>query len=160
MTGRKPTPTNLKVLRGNPGKRKLNKQEPQPPAGVPECPDWLSEKARLAWDEVAPVLHKMGVLTVIDRLALSALCESYADYRDSREAVEDPDIGRVYETQTQTGGTMFRARPEVLMLKDADRRLRSWLAEFGMTPSSRSRIQTGDAGEEDPFKAFLNAKKA
>ena len=41
MAGRKPKPTAVKKLEGNPGKRKLNKKEPVPAKGMPECPDWL-----------------------------------------------------------------------------------------------------------------------
>ena len=33
--GRKPTPTNLKVLKGNPGRRPLNKDEPVPDVRLP-----------------------------------------------------------------------------------------------------------------------------
>ncbi|HZK10243.1 MAG TPA: phage terminase small subunit P27 family, partial [Clostridia bacterium] len=33
--GRKPKPTALKVLEGNPGKRPLNKNEPQPERKAP-----------------------------------------------------------------------------------------------------------------------------
>ncbi|MDD6036563.1 MAG: response regulator [Lachnospiraceae bacterium] len=41
MAGRKPKPTAVKELEGNPGKRKLNKKEPKPEKGMPECPEWL-----------------------------------------------------------------------------------------------------------------------
>ena len=41
MAGRKPKPTAIKKLEGNPGKRKLNTKEPIPAKGMPECPDWL-----------------------------------------------------------------------------------------------------------------------
>jgi len=43
MKGRKPQPTNWKVLRGNPGKSALNKHEPQPqmPDEPPEPPPFL-----------------------------------------------------------------------------------------------------------------------
>ena len=34
MAGRKPKPTALKELEGNPGKRKLNKKEPIPGKGI------------------------------------------------------------------------------------------------------------------------------
>ena len=37
--GRKPKPTALKLLEGNPSRRALNKNEPQPPTSIPECPD-------------------------------------------------------------------------------------------------------------------------
>ena len=35
MAGRKPKPTALKKLEGNPGKRKLNAKEPVPAKGIP-----------------------------------------------------------------------------------------------------------------------------
>ena len=41
MAGRKPKPTALKKLEGNPGKRKLNNKEPVPDKGMPDCPAWL-----------------------------------------------------------------------------------------------------------------------
>ena len=34
MAGRKPKPTAIKELEGNPGKRKLNKKEPKPEKGM------------------------------------------------------------------------------------------------------------------------------
>ena len=38
MAGRKPKPTAVKKLEGNPGKRKLNTKEPNPGKGMPDCP--------------------------------------------------------------------------------------------------------------------------
>lgn len=39
IRGKKPKPTNLKILEGNPGKRPLNLNEPKPIPIAPECPD-------------------------------------------------------------------------------------------------------------------------
>lgn len=36
MAGRKPKPTAVKKLEGNPGKRKLNTKEPVPAKGMPD----------------------------------------------------------------------------------------------------------------------------
>ena len=44
--GRKPKPTAMKELEGNPGKRKLNKKEPIPGKGMPDCPKWLLPDAQ------------------------------------------------------------------------------------------------------------------
>ena len=41
MAGRKPKPTALKTLEGNPGKRKINTKEPIPGKGIPTCSEWL-----------------------------------------------------------------------------------------------------------------------
>ena len=46
MAGRKPKPTALKKLEGNPGKRKLNTKEPIPAKGMPNCPEWLLPEAK------------------------------------------------------------------------------------------------------------------
>ena len=51
--GRKPKPTALKVLEGNPGKRPLNLFEPTPEDKMPECPDWLEDEAKAEWDRLA-----------------------------------------------------------------------------------------------------------
>ena len=45
MAGRKPKPTAVKKLEGNPGKRKLNTKEPVPAKGMPDCPEWLLPEA-------------------------------------------------------------------------------------------------------------------
>ena len=62
--GRKPKPTALKVLEGNPGKRPLNDREPVPPKGTLKCPAWLLPEAKKEWKRLAPALEAMGVLTM------------------------------------------------------------------------------------------------
>ena len=47
--GRKPTPTAIKELEGNPGKRPLNKNEPKPTKKAPPCPKWLEPEAKKEW---------------------------------------------------------------------------------------------------------------
>ena len=39
--GRKPKPTAMKELEGNPGKHPLNTSEPKPNKKAPACPKWL-----------------------------------------------------------------------------------------------------------------------
>ena len=64
--GRRPTPSHLKVMKGNPGKRALPSNEPQPARGVPAAPRWLSKAARKHWKEIAAKLDEMGVLSHAD----------------------------------------------------------------------------------------------
>lgn len=62
MRGRPPTPTALKQLRGNPGKRPIHPElEPNSPIGA-RCPAWLDAKARALWNEWAPVFIACGCL--------------------------------------------------------------------------------------------------
>ena len=69
MAGRKPKPTAVKKLEGNPGKRKLNTKEPVPEKGMPACPDWLMPEAKKEWERLAKLMNQMGVLTEVDMAA-------------------------------------------------------------------------------------------
>jgi len=150
MAGRKPVPRALKILRGNPGKRALGKREPKPLPGVPRMPGHLSARAKAAWKSIGPELDRMGVLTLADAKALELLCDAYAEYRAARDAVEKE--GLTYETFGPSG-SMTRPRPEVAIASDAWRRIAAMLREFGMTPSSRTKVSMADANDKpgNPF---------
>ena len=62
--GRKPKPTAIKELEGNPGKRLLNADEPKPERKVPPCPKWLEPEAKKEWRRLSKQLEQIGVLTV------------------------------------------------------------------------------------------------
>ena len=49
MRGRRPKPSRIKALTGNPGKRPLNAHEPRPVPALPECPPELSPAGRQEW---------------------------------------------------------------------------------------------------------------
>lgn len=49
MAGRRPKPTHLKVVTGNPGKRKLNDKEPTPAKEIPGPPAHLTDWGKVAW---------------------------------------------------------------------------------------------------------------
>ena len=85
MAGRKPKPTAVKKLEGNPGKRKLNKKEPVPEKGMPDCPDWLLPEAKTEWERLCEKLSQMGVLTEIDMAAFAAYCQSFARWKETQE---------------------------------------------------------------------------
>lgn len=64
--GRKPKPTALKELEGNPGRRPLNGAEPKPERKAPRCPSWLEEEAKKEWRRMGRILEQMGLLTEMD----------------------------------------------------------------------------------------------
>lgn len=77
MRGRKGTPTALKRIRGNPGKRPINGQEPKPPSSQPTCLSHLSSSASAEWKRLAASLNRIGLLTQVDRAVLAAYCQPY-----------------------------------------------------------------------------------
>lgn len=154
MKGRKPTPSHLKLVKGNPGKRSLNPKEPKPRRSRTSAPVHMSDKARETWGYVTGLLDRMGVLTEVDAVALEMMCEAYADYLGARAELDDFG-SNYYETVNQTGGVMHRTHPAVAVMQDADRRIKSWLAEFGMTPSARTRVSGSGEEDEDPADRFF-----
>lgn len=155
MAGRRPKPTVLKLIQGNPGKRPLNQAEPVPKRKKPPRPGHMSELAKKAWPKVSRILSGLSVLTVADGLALEGLCEAYAELQAARKALRDAG-GEYYKAMTEEGGVMWRAHPAVAARNDADRRLRAWLVEFGLTPAARSKVKMdGEPQESDPAERFF-----
>jgi len=86
-TGRKPKPTALKRLEGNPGKRQLNEHEPVPPKSIIRCPAWLEAEAKKEWKRLAPSLEAMGILTSVDITAFAGYCQAYARWKEAEEFI-------------------------------------------------------------------------
>lgn len=150
--GRPPKPTLLKELAGNPGKRPLPRNEPQPPDGEVQPPGWLSDEALEIWREHAPAMIQMRLLTVADASTFALFCAAFAMYRLAQEVIDDE--GPTYESiNIKTGVVMVRARPEVAIAADAWRRVTVMAVQFGMTPSARGRVQlpSGQKSERDDF---------
>lgn len=88
MRGRKPKPTVLKVLEGNPGKRRINDREPAAPGWIPDCPDYLDDVGRDEWQRTGEVLRYMGFLSLADRTALAAYSTAYSRWVQAEAAVK------------------------------------------------------------------------
>ena len=155
MAGRKPKPTALKKLEGNPGKRKLNTKEPVPGKGMPDCPKWLLPEAKKEWERLCVKLSEMGVLTEIDMAAFATYCQSFARWKEAQEHIDSE--GSTFETdkgyQQQTPWVGIANTNQKLMMQAA--------SEFGLTPSARSRIMAASGvgkDDEDEMEALLGGE--
>jgi hypothetical protein len=61
MAGRRPTPTHIKVVKRNPGKRALPKNEPKPKRSISSPPAPLSGTGMVAWGRVTVLLDEMSI---------------------------------------------------------------------------------------------------
>jgi P27 family predicted phage terminase small subunit len=130
-------PTRLKLIQGVPGGQKIHDDEPQPPirAKVPRAPSHLTPKARKFWHKMAPQLHAIGLLTKVDETELEALCEAYARWREACDQVEE--FGPLIKTPS---GYPVQA-PYIQIANTAFTQMQKCLTEFGLTPSSRTKIR-------------------
>lgn len=157
MPGPKPMPTYLKVLRGNPGKRRI-KPEPQPaiPDSVPDAPTYLARYAREEWNRIAPELYRLRLLTVFDIQPLAAYCVAYERWRTANERLDeiasrDPLAGLVIKTSTK--GTLMQS-PVFLAARQSARDMIRYASEFGFTPAARARIGADGYGPPKPASKF------
>lgn len=130
----------------------LTTTEPVPAKGMPDCPNWLLPEARVEWDRLCEKLSQLGVLSEIDRAAFAAYCQSYARWKEAQEHIDSGcstfETEKGYQQQTPWVG--IANTNQKLMLQAA--------AEFGLTPSARSRIMAASGAgkeEEDEMEALL-----
>ena len=145
MPGPPPKPKKLKELEGNPSKRPLNETEPEPDIDIPDCPDFLQGPAREEWFRITPELKTCGLISRIDRAALTAYCQTWGMYVDACEKLEALRMegSDVYTSETANGNII--QNPIIGVINKAALNCHKFLIEFGMTPASRSRIDVSKA---------------
>ncbi len=149
--GRKPKPTAAKKLAGNPGKRPLNYMEPKPTLAVKK-PRGLATHNKYVgklWDEYAPELERMGLLTGLDVAGLRLMLQHYQFALEAAVDVRNDGLTRKDENGVE------RKHPAMLMFERNSEMYRKWATEFGMTPSSRTRLKIDGAAEQLTLEDFF-----
>jgi P27 family predicted phage terminase small subunit len=151
MAGRKPKPTHLKLITGNPGKRKLNLNEPIPIGELKAPPDWFTDEQKDIWNYA--IQHAPpGLLKMIDASVLMV----WTVARDTHQKASTAFAKSKMLYTSKNGDPMQNPllpvinKQAVLMMKAA--------GELGFTPSSRSRIEIdgyGNTQPENPLEKYL-----
>ena len=154
MGSRGPRPTPEAILKRRGTNRGGGKSRPRPEPTQPDCPLWLDDVAKACWCEIAPQLHAAGVLTRIDGNALTRYCRIWSRWK-AAEIVLDRE-GSTYELKDSVGELRcIMQRPEVAIAHKLAMVLTRLEAEFGMTPSARTRISVtppvAEVDEKDKF---------
>jgi P27 family predicted phage terminase small subunit len=155
MGRRGPIPKTLKAkqLAGNPSKELLDHREPKPRAGEPTVPSTLGPVGRSLWRELVAEMTELKTLATADKRLLELACRAHEDHLQASALLASK--GLTYESSTPTG-VIVRPRPEVAMRTDSWKRFLKALAELGLTPMSRGRVQVPVRPEEhDPLREFL-----
>jgi len=151
--GRKKKPTKLHLLHGNPGKRKISKDEPQFNPEIPDCPEHLNEEAKKEWQRITPQLYQVGLLAKINRTALAAYCQAYSRWVEAEGLIKKHGV----LVKSPSGFPM--QHPALAIANKAWEQMMKALVEFGMTPASQARVKIQPKEKEDPLEKFLSAKK-
>jgi P27 family predicted phage terminase small subunit len=163
MRGRKPLPSAIHDLNGNPSKLDMEARkaaEPKAPKGRPPLPKWLGIDGKKAWKEITSHLQGMGTLAISDGAAIAMIAQEWAIYREAMSKVNGP--------ADENGGLIVtvngqpQANPFLNVADKSYKRLVRLLVEFGLTPSSRSRISiaktSAPASEGSDILAFIGKR--
>jgi len=154
-TGPKPKPTALKLVTGNPGKRALPKNEASLPLCEPTPPAFLCDDAKVEWGRVCSALYAAGLMTELDRAALAAYCAAYGRWAQAERAINTmagkDGINAALLIKTKEGNAI--QNPLVGIANKARNDVVRFAAEFGMTPSARSRVSATPEENEKENKA-------
>lgn len=146
--GRKPTPTKAKERRGNPGKRKLNKDEPEfsPFNENTPPPSQLNTDGKKMWVFILKELLSQGVLLQTDLEVVTNYCIAYQNRNRACKDVEK------YGTFVENGNGGLSKNPAFTVLNEALKQMTTFGALLGLDPSSRQRlIGKVDEQNHNPF---------
>lgn len=143
-SGRRATPANVHLIRGNPSKKSAAElaaagaQGFNVDAEAPKCPAFLTTEAKAEWKRIVDDLVSLGVIAKIDRAELAVYCQAWADWKKAREMIKTlGDQG--YVENTPSGYKQIAAWMQ--MANRAEERMRTAGASFGLNPSARSKMR-------------------
>jgi len=157
MKGRKPLPTHLKLITGNPGRRPLNKHEAKTRIVIPDPPEMLSDpknaEALKEWFRVTQLLAEVGLIAKLDRAIIAAYCVAWGRWIECEE-----EVRRSGMILRAPGGVPMYS-PYFSAANRAMEQLRQFSEQIGLSGSARSRIKAAEpVGSEDPAETFLRGR--
>jgi P27 family predicted phage terminase small subunit len=159
-SGRKPQATEVAQANGtlsvHPGRRN-DDLVPRSDGCAPEMPEYLDEHGQAKWDELLGDLQNMKVISSECRELMIAYCEAYSGWRRCLELVKK--LGPVLPVKDEKTGKVksFRSNPVSIELHRYRTQMNKLLPEFGLTPSSRTRLVAFKSTDEsDPFITLLS----
>jgi len=126
----------------------VKKNEPKPKANNLKRPFKLSKVASTQWTKVSRQLREAKLLTNIDTHALAMYCEAFAMWKGALVKIREE--GSVV---LSLNGSMVQSPYCHVANKSFDQASRM-LVEFGMTPSSRTRVSAVEGPEQNQKNRF------
>jgi len=139
--GRKPKPTAM--LKASDTFRKDRHENRLEASGTPQQPVFSDSRDTFDW--LVRHLDDLGVLAEIDAIALQMMSDAWEDYCASRAVIRA--LGPTYTTTNAQGDEMHRPRPELALMQQSWDRLKKMLPEFGLTASSRAKLNAPERVE-------------
>ena len=172
--GAKPTPTVIRRLRGHTDRTQDNTQEAMPSKEISlEPPAWaeLTEEGVKVWFRLAPRVHRNGLLTECDLQPFARYCDMLPRWYKMKRFLDEHGetyevVAPIYEgsgrERTVVDYKVIRIamRPQQKLYLELNKAISDLEREFGLTPSSRSRIAAaGDDNLPEDMDFYFGGKR-
>lgn len=134
--GPKPTPRNLRIVKGITRPDRTNADEPILPVTMPHPPDNLSDAEANVFTDMARKLARMRVISEVDADALAIYAVNFCEMITANDRIKE--MGLIVRAP-KTNVPMHN--PFLSIRNNAQKVCMGILTEFGMTPSSRTRVK-------------------
>lgn len=125
-SGRKPQPDAVKAAKGETRPSRQSGEVVDFPVidnTVPDPPEWMEKHGVELWNRITPLLYNQRILTEADLPALETMCALHHTVHKQLRAGMQPTAAEISQ-------------------------LRMYYSEFGLTPSSRTRVSASGAGDK------------
>lgn len=149
--GPKPLPANVHMLRGNASKKSAAelREGVSPEVEIPHCPSHLMPEAKKEWKRISIELEQLGLISQMDRAALAVYCQAWARWVEAEKRIAN--LNGIDDDGNPTHRGLIDITPQgykqisvwLQISNRAVETMHKFLAEFGMTPSARSRVTPG-----------------
>lgn len=130
--GPAPTPTALKLARGETRPSGLNYEEPTPRRRLPTMPKDIDPEARRVWRRVLREMGETRVVTAADADLLRAYCEAVASYVRNRRLLSESGA----LVRGARGRDLVKSPLHQIVREERDA-IRLLARELGLSPSAR-----------------------
>ena len=156
--GPKPLPANVHLINGNPSKKKFAvlADGSRVPVEIPKPPAHLDAGAKREWRLISVELEKLGLIAAVDRAALGVYCVAFSSWEKAEKKLKDLGDDGLIES-TPSGYKQISVWLQIS--NRAVEQMKSFLAEFGMSPSARMRVNV-TLQQQDLFADERNTETA
>ena len=151
--GPAPTPTALKILRGETRPSRVNRDEPRPVGELVPIPEDISPEAQAVWRRVLREFGHTGVIRGADADVMRLFCETVDRYERASQMLNQ-------------SGPLIRGRdgnlvknPLHQIVRDNAVLIRSLAGELGLTPAARVGLHDAN-GRATPTTTTLQRLQA
>lgn len=109
---------------------------------IPNPPAWLDREAKAEWRRITPELHRLGILSNLDRAQLAIRCDVWSRWNKARLLTKTLTVKarRAGEERKHPAWQVYRDTAELLIKLDK---------EFGLVPNARLRMSAPELDADD-----------